>query len=488
MRKKLLSVVLSFALLIGADFCSAASSGDSFAPGGKGFAELANRLLPAVVNISTEQTVDAGDSENGMSGGGMFRFPGLPFPKGMIEEFFNMDPFFSEQAPKPRKVVSLGSGFIVDKSGLIVTNYHVIANAKEIQVKFSDNSTAKASVVGKDLKTDLAVLKVAAKKELPCVAFGDSDSVMVGEWVLAIGNPFGLGGSVSVGIVSGRARDINIGTTSEFLQTDAAINRGHSGGPLFNADGEVIGINTAIISPQGGGNVGVAFAIPSNNAARIVKVLSKGEKIEHGWLGIVVQNVTEEMISTLGLEEARGALISSVAKGSPAEKSGLKVGDVVLEFNGVKITEVPKFTNLIAKSPVNSKAKVIVQRDGREVSLTVTIGKFSDEESLADGKSEIGEDVLGITVGNMPKDAAKSEEKGVVVLKVNPGSEAFAAGIRRGDIILGINSSVVDSVAAFSKELTKAKNSKKDSVLLLLKKSDASPSIYVPLSINKKGT
>ncbi|MCU7611295.1 Do family serine endopeptidase [Anaplasma capra] len=461
---------------------SASQSRVSGAPDShRGFSELAARLLPAVVNISTEQTVDSDANSMGQQG---FRFPGIP--KGIFEEFFNnLEPLLVDP-PKPRKVISLGSGFIVDKSGLIVTNYHVIANAKEIHVKFSDNSTARATVLGKDPKTDLAVLKVKTKKDLQPAKLGNSDNVLVGEWALAIGNPFGLGGSVSVGVISGRARDINIGTASEFLQTDAAINRGHSGGPLFNADGEVIGINTAIMSPQGGGNVGVAFAIPSNNAARVINVLSKGGKVEHGWLGVVIQHVTDDMTDSLGLEQARGALISSVAKDSPAEKAGLKVGDVILEFNGQKIDSMPQLTHLIAKTAVNEKAKMAVQRDGKVLNIVVTIGKLPDDAIPGSTDQEATDESVGLTVTNPPKSSKKQE--GVLIIRVDHRSDAFGEGIRKGDILLGINSTAINNVSDFSKEMGKIKSSsgKGSSLLLLVKKGGGdSPPVYIPVKLNK---
>lgn len=479
--KKLITLALVFTLMWHANDVHATKveTGDTT----RGFAELAAQLLPSVVNISTEQTIE----ETGRSGlgGSLFGF-GPGFPRGLLEGFLdNLEPLLVEPQ-KPRKVVSLGSGFVVDKTGLIVTNYHVIANAQEIQVKFSDNSTAKASVIGQDEKTDLAVLKVNVKKDLVCAKLGNSDDAMIGEWVLAIGNPFGLGGSVSVGIISGRARDINIGTASEFLQTDAAINRGHSGGPLFNARGEVIGVNTAIISPQGGGNVGVAFAIPSNNAARIISVLSKGEKVEHGWLGVVVQRITESMIESLGLEEPRGALVSDVAKDSPAERGGLRVGDVVLEFNGKKIEDVPQLTNMISKATTNAPADMMVLRDGKSVNLKVVIGKLSEGSGEnSSGSSEITSNSLGITVGNPVLQGADTGPTGVLVLRVDVKSDAYAEGIRKGDLLLGIDTDPVKNIEDFAKASDKLKkNRKKTTVLLLVKKGD-SPPIYIPVKIKR---
>lgn len=447
----------------------------------KGFADLSDKLLPSVVNISTEQMVE---SEEPGAGGSIFGFPGL-FPRGLFEGLFNgLEPLIQDQ-PKPRKAVSLGSGFIVDKSGLIVTNYHVISDAHDIQIKFSDGASAKATVVGTDPKTDLAVLKVDVEKDLEHVKLGNSDEARVGEWVLAIGNPFGLGGSVSVGIISGRARDINIGTASEFLQTDAAINRGHSGGPLFNAKGEVIGVNTAIISQQGGGNIGVAFAIPSNNAARIIEVLSRGEKVEHGWLGVIAQRVTENMKEALGLDEARGALISNVVKDSPAEKGGIKVGDVILEFNGKRIDDMPQLTHIISRTGVNKRVKVVVLRDKQQVTLKVVVGKLSDGPGSARSGAEAGSELLGITVGNLPQIRGESKPAGVLILKVDPTGDAYAEGIRRGDTLVGIDSVPITSVADFSKEVERLKEKPAGAFVLLLVKKGESPPIYVPVRMKR---
>ena len=486
--RKLYALTLLFAVLVGEKSAFAAEmrretyADQPAATYGNGFAGLASRLLPSVVNISTEQTVE----EPGRSelGGPFFGF-GPGFPRGLLDGLLgNLEPLLMEPQ-KPRKVVSLGSGFVVDKKGLIVTNYHVIANAQEIQVKFSDNSTAKATVVGQDERTDLAVLKVNMKKDLECAKLGDSDAAMIGEWVLAIGNPYGLGGSVSVGIISGRARDINIGTASEFLQTDAAINRGHSGGPLFNTRGEVIGVNTAIISPQGGGNVGIAFAIPSNSAARIIDVLSKGEKVEHGWLGVVVQRVTEAMVDSLGLDGPRGALISDIAKDSPAERGGLRVGDVILEFNGKKIEDMPQLTTMISKAASNEQADLLIMRDGKAVNLKVVIGKMPEEDGgNTSSSSEATSSSLGVTVGNITTEGAAGQQ-GVVVLRVDVKSDAFLEGIRKGDVVLAIDSFALKSVEDFVKASEKLKkNKKKGSVLLLVKKGE-SPPIYIPVKVKR---
>ncbi len=300
----------------------------------QGLADLVEELIPAVVNISSEQIIKQENNSR-------TRVPSMPgnnFFDDFREFFERFDQFFMDRGPSVNKeVVLLGSGFIIDKGGTIVTNYHVIKNAQDITVTMNDNTYFKAEVSGYDAKTDLAVLKIKADKDLPFVAFGDSDKARVGDTVIAIGNPFGLGGSVSTGIISARSRDISIGTMNEFIQTDAAINRGNSGGPLFDLNGKVIGINTAIYSPsESGGNVGIGFAIPSNLAMSIIDTLKSGKKIKHGWLGVQVQPITKEFAESLGLKDIKGALVASIVKDSPAEKGGIKVGDILLEFDGKK--------------------------------------------------------------------------------------------------------------------------------------------------------
>ncbi|QXK91644.1 Do family serine endopeptidase [Neoehrlichia mikurensis] len=451
----------------------------------QGFSHLTKKLIPGVVNISTEQVISNGERYKG--GKQFFRFPGIP--RGMLEEFLeNFEPFFNKMPSEPREATSLGSGFIIDESGIIVTNYHVIANATKITVTFSDNTQARASVLGTDPQTDIAVLKVKVNKKLAYVKLGNSDNALVGDWVLAIGNPFGLGVSVSTGIISARGRDIDMGTSNEFLQTDAAINRGHSGGPLFNTDGEVIGINTAIFSPQqGGGNVGIAFAIPSNSAAPIINILSQGKKVEHGWLGIVVQAITQDMLESLNMKNTNGVLIASVVKDSPADKAGLKPGDVILEFNGVKTEKAQQLTQLVRRAEANKKATMKIYRNGNTISINVNIGKLSSNDQVSDTTPQdaqiINNEALGLTVGNIPQDYKTNETNdvsGVIVLKIDRESDAFSKGIRKNDIITQVNQTIIKNTADFKNAIKKAKSKK--SILLRIQREN-NPQIFIAIKL-----
>ena len=327
-------------------------------PAPDSFADLAAKLLPAVVNVSSSQTITA---RTRRGGGG----PEMPiFPPGSPFEQFFKD-FLNKQRPgqrggdndqpKPeRRAQSLGSGFIIDASGLVVTNNHVIEGADEISVILQDNTTLKAEVVGRDESGDIALLKVKSDKPLPTVDFGDSSAMRVGDWVLAIGNPFGLGGSVTAGIVSARGRDIHQGQYDDFIQTDAAINRGNSGGPLFNMDGQVIGINTAIFSPSGG-SIGIGFSIPSNMAKNIVAQLKEYGRPRRGWLGVKIQQVTPDIAESLGLKDASGAMIAGVTDGGPADKAKLRNGDVILKFDGQPVKEMHNLPRIVADSSVGKE-------------------------------------------------------------------------------------------------------------------------------------
>src|SRR5579872_1746096 len=358
-------------------------------PGPDGFADLAEKLLPAVVNVSTTQTLKpdakSGDKQNEPE---MPQFPpGSPF-----EEFFK--DFFKHQGqgqrgggqPEalPRKATSLGSGFIIDPRGYVVTNNHVIADSDDITVTLHDNTSLKAEVVGRDSKTDIALLKVKSDKPLPASGWGDSDVSRVGDWVLAIGNPFGLGGSVTAGILSARQRDINSGPYDDFLQTDAAINRGNSGGPMFNMDGQVIGINTAIYSPSGG-SIGIGFAIPSSLAKPVVAELigEPDHQVHRGWLGVRIQGVTDEIAESLGLDKARGALVAGVNDHGPAQQAGIQPGDIILSFDGKAVTDVRHLPRLVAETRVDKVVPVTVWRKKQETRLTVKVGRLVETETAS---------------------------------------------------------------------------------------------------------
>ena len=434
------------------------------------FADLAEKLLPAVVNISTSQTI------RGRAGP---ELPQLP-PGSPFEEFFKE--FFDRNQPqqRERKATSLGSGFIIDAGGYVVTNNHVIQDAEEIAVILHDDTRLEAELVGHDPKTDLAVLKVKTDRSLPTVEWGDSDTMRVGDWVLAIGNPFGLGGTVTAGIISARSRDINTGPYDDFLQTDASINRGNSGGPMFNLDGRVVGINTAIYSPSGG-SIGIGFAIPSAMAKPVVKQLIESGTVRRGWLGVNIQTVTDEIAETLGLDEAMGALVASVIKDGPAEAADIEPGDVIVEFDGKPVTEMRRLPRIVAETEVNSTVDVVVWRDNKKISLRVTVGELSaDEEQMAsvapdqssDG-SERNVQALGLTLAVITdalrqKFELADDATGVVVTEVIDGGPASEKGIRAGDVIVEVSQEDAESPSQVADLVESARKSGRKSVLLLI--------------------
>jgi len=448
-------------------------------PAPDSFADMAERLLPSVVNISTTQTVDAD------------RGPSIPnFPEGSpFRDFF--DEFFDRHGgrpmPGPRQATSLGSGFIIDASGYIVTNNHVIADADEVTVTLHDDTALKAEIVGRDTKTDVALLKVTSDDPLPAVSWGDSDVSRVGDWVMAIGNPFGLGGSVTAGIISARARDINAGPYDNFIQTDASINRGNSGGPLFNMDGDVIGINTAIFSPSGG-SVGIGFAVPANLAKQVISDLKEFGRTRRGWLGVRIQTVTPEIAESLSLDDARGALVASVTEGGPAKEAGIRAGDVVLTFNGRDIEEMRRLPRIVAETEVGSSVPVEVWRDGEKVSVTVNLGELEEAEEsglLASdqpnggpggpGSAGPSSTVLGLTLKAITPELASDfdlaeDTAGVVITDVNADSDAAAKGLRPGHVIVEVNQTPVTSPSEVKAALDAARDSGRSSVLLLVQR------------------
>ena len=447
------------------------------------FADLAEKLTPAVVNISTTQK----------AGGRRGEVPTPRFPPGSpFEEFFKE--FFERQRPgddgrgegRPtRRVSSLGSGFVVDPGGIVVTNNHVIAEADEITVIFSDEERRAAEVLGRDAKTDLAVLRV--KKEdgdgdLPFVEFGDSDESRVGDWVMAIGNPFGLGGSVTAGIVSARSRNINAGPYDDFIQTDASINRGNSGGPLFNMDGEVIGVNTAIFSPSGG-SVGIGFAIAANLARPVIHQLREFGEIRRGWLGVRIQPVTDEIAESLSLDEPRGALVASVFDPGPAATAGFEAGDVILTFDGKDVPRVRALPRIVAETEIGKAVEVEVWRKGEKISLSVEIGELKEDEvaALASGGPGGGAsgsvEAFGMTLSSITNDLRDrfvigDDVKGVVITEVDDDSAAAEKGIRAGDIIVEVAQEEVSSPGQILEKVKEARDSNRKSVLLLVQRSD----------------
>jgi serine protease Do len=450
----------------------ASDTGTSVCSCNQGLADLVEELIPAVVNISSEQIIKQ-ESNN------RTRIPFTPrnnFFDDFREFFEHFDQFFMDRGPSiNREVVLLGSGFIIDKSGTIVTNYHVIKNAQDITVTMNDNTYFKAEVLGYDAKTDLAVLQIKADKDLSFVAFGDSDKARVGDTVMAIGNPFGLGGSVSTGIISARSRDISIGTMNEFIQTDAAINRGNSGGPLFDLNGKVIGINTAIYSPsESGGNVGIGFAIPSNLAVSIIDTLKSGKKIKHGWLGVQVQPITREFAESLGLKDTKGALVADIVKDSPAEKGGIKVGDILLEFDGKEVERMTQLPQMVSRTEPEKKVQVKLLRSGREVNIKVIIGEStSDNQGNNQEENESTSDyITGLTVSNLPQESKESKNdvptKGVIVTNVDVNKNVTLRGIKKGDIIMQINGTYIENVESFQNQINLAKEKDKEKAIMLL--------------------
>jgi serine protease Do len=424
------------------------------------FVSLSKKLSPVVVNISTTQMTEG--------------FQGLPSPFGEDDPFSEFwRRFFGNPGPRGQfRQRSLGSGFIIDRDGSILTNNHVVENAERIVVRLADEREFEAKVIGKDPKTDIAVIKINARGDLPVAPLGDSDKVEVGEWVVAIGNPFGLDNTVTAGIVSAKGRHLGAGPYDNFIQTDASINPGNSGGPLINMRGEVVGINTAIFS-RTGGNIGIGFAIPINLAKELVPQLKTKGKVTRGWLGVVIQRVTPEIAESLGLERARGALVASVAKDGPAERAGVKVGDVIIEFDGKEIRDSNELPILVARTPVDKRVRVKVIRDKKELTLPVTIGELKEEEVVASLK-EKGD--LGLTVQKLTPQIAESlgldRTDGLVITAVEPGSPAEEAGLRRGDVILEIDRKPVKTIQDYRKAIEGAKKGK--SLLFLVRRGETS--------------
>ena len=440
------------------------------------FADLAAKLLPAVVNISSSTAATTRGPE-------VPQFPpGSPF-EDFFRDFFDRNRPQQQPAPQQggRGASSLGSGFIIDKKGLIVTNNHVIQDAVEVTVILQDDTRLKAEIVGRDAKTDLAVLRVKPEKDLPFVEWGPSDAARVGDWVVAIGNPFGLGGSVTAGIVSARGRDINSGPYDDFIQTDASINRGNSGGPLFNMDGQVIGINTAIFSPTGG-SIGIGFSIPSATARGIVSQLIRYGHTRRGWLGVRIQLVTPEIAESLGLSDASGALVAAVTKESPAEKGEIKAGDVILSFNGKPVDEMKKLPRIVAETEIGKPVAVEIWRNGKKVEAEVVVGELQEEEAravarLRDNDEQGGDsqaiDTLGLTLSAIDSKlrkqfSIKSGAKGVVITKVDPKGVAGEKGLRPGDRIVEVSQTEVNSPSEVASKIDAAKKEGRKSVLLLL--------------------
>jgi serine protease Do len=456
----------------------------SLARGPDGIADIAEKVIDAVVNISTSQNVAARNTPQ------MPNMPNDPQLDELFKDFFNRrgqqgDNQNRGNAPQqPRRVNSLGSGFIIDPTGIVVTNNHVIADADEITVILNDGSRIKAELLGKDQKTDLAVLKIKTDKPLTAVKFGDSDKLRLGEWVIAIGNPFSLGGSVTAGIVSARNRDINSGPYDNYIQTDAAINRGNSGGPLFNLDGDVIGINTAIISPSGG-SIGIGFAVPAKTAVAVIDQLKQFGETRRGWLGVRIQQVTDEIAESLGIKPARGALVAGVDDKGPAKPAGIEPGDVIVKFDGKDIKEMRDLPRVVADTPVGKDVPVIVIRKGKEDTRTVRLGRLEDGEKQQPASLKTDEPdtkpvvkkTLGLELANMSDDLRKKYKikdtvKGIVILGVDANSSASDKRISAGDTIVEIAQEAVASADDFQAKIDKLKKDGRKTALLLVASAD----------------
>jgi serine protease Do len=449
------------------------------ARGPEAVADVAEQVIDAVVNISTSQTVDA-------RRGAMPQLPpGSPFEE-FFEEFFKnrrggQNGGDGPQQRSPRRVNSLGSGFIIDPSGVVVTNNHVIADADEITVILDDGTKLKAEVTGRDKKTDIALLKVKSDKPLKAVKFGDSDKLRLGEWVIAIGNPFSLGGTVTAGIVSARNRDIQSGPYDNYIQTDAAINRGNSGGPLFNLDGEVIGVNTAIISPSGG-SIGIGFAVPSKTVVAVIDQLKQYGETRRGWLGVRIQQVTDDIAESLSIKPARGALVAGIADNGPAKPAGIEPGDVIVKFDGKDIHKMGDLPRIVADTPVGKEVDVQVIRKGKEETKKVKLGRLEDgekQEAVASKtdptppEKSVVKRTLGLDLANLNDDLRKRYKikdtvKGVLITAVDPSSNAAEKRLTPGDVIVEIAQEPVRNADELQKRVDALKSGGRRSALFLV--------------------
>lgn len=449
-------------------------------PAPESFADLAEKLLPSVVNISTSQMVAERQGPD-------FQFPpGSPF-EDLFRDFMDRNGQGGQggQAPQRRRATALGSGFIISPDGYIVTNNHVIDGADEITVRLHDGNTLEAELIGRDPKTDVALLKVEPEEDLPFVKWGDSDSARIGDWAMAIGNPFGLGGTVTAGIISARNRDINQGPYDDFIQTDASINRGNSGGPLFNLDGDVIGINSAIYSPSGG-SVGIGFAIPSGIAQSVVDQLKEYGRTRRGWLGVHIQTVTEDIADSVGLEDSTGAMVAGVAEDGPTKAAGIKQGDVILTFDGKEVESMRRLPRIVAETRIGKEVDVEIWRDGEKKTVQVELGELEEEvvaasageaqEQEAPAVAEASIDALGIKIANVDESLRQRYNlaegtEGVIVTEVAGDSYAAEKGVRPGDIIIEASHSSVENVEDVVDAVETAIEDEKRTILMLIETS-----------------
>lgn len=472
-----------------------ALSAGSAALGSDVFVEIAKKQTPAVVNVSTKAKARAKDprsprqrqrqhtprdrGENDKGGE-----KGAPDPfKDFYDRFFNER---EDQRPK----TGMGSGFIISEDGLVMTNNHVIEGSNEIKVTIERDKTEKeydAVLVGTDPKTDIALIRIkmeeGKKETFPFLKLGDSDNLEVGEWVVAIGNPFGLSHTVTVGVVSAKGRSIGSGPYDEYIQTDASINPGNSGGPLLNIKGDVIGMNTAIISGNSGGNVGIGFAIPINMAKAIMTDLKEKGSVTRGWLGVMIQKITPELAKSFGLKESDGALVGDVISGGPADKAGIKRGDVIVKFNGQDIKSMESLPKFVASVTPGKKVDLEIVRDGKRKTVPVTIAVLKDKETEEMAKQESASDLLGIQVQDITRELADSLQldstEGVLIAEVMPGEAGAESGLRRGDVVSEMNKKAIKSIADYNEIASKVKAG--DTVLFLLKRGGST--IYVAVKV-----
>ena len=446
--------LMTASLVLAAFFAASAAQAR---PAPDSFADLVDGLLPVVVNISTSQVVERGQGNEEF--------------EEFFREFFERRGGGGGEQPQRRRQNSLGSGFIIDSTGYIVTNHHVVAEADQITVRLHDDREYEAELVGSDEKTDLALLKVTPGEgeSLAATRWGDSEVPRIGDWVIAIGNPFGLGGTVTAGIISARQRDINSGPYDDFIQTDAAINRGNSGGPMFNLDGEVIGINSAIFSPSGG-SIGIGFAIPSNLARNIIDQLREGGTVRRGWLGVRIQTVTDELAEGMRLEEARGALVASVTEDGPAERAGIQQGDVILEFDNREVPDMRKLPRMVAETPIGKAVDVVVWRKGERVTVQVDLGEL-DDVALAAASATVGpSDSETGSIGDLGLSLSKitpalrerfeldDKTNGVIITDVDETGTGAEKGLRQGDVIVEVDQEEVASPSDVADRVAKAKD------------------------------
>ena len=460
---------------------------------------LVKKVLPAVVNISvTMKAANPVEQDEDQAGPGNNQpFPNLPNSpfNDFMRRFFEQQQQgrgFGSPAPQHRQEMALGSGFIIDPSGYVVTNNHVVQNADKVTVILQDGSKHPAKVIGRDPKTDLGLLKIDAPQPLPYVQWGDSNASDVGDWVVAVGNPFGLGGTVSAGIISARGRDIHSGPYDDFLQIDASINRGNSGGPTFNLDGRVIGINTAIYSPNGG-SVGIGFAIPSSLARPVIEQLKEHGKVERGWLGVQIQEVTPELAKSLGLAKTEGALVADVTPDTPAQKAGIKQGDVILSYDGHEISKMRDLPLAVAETPVGKSEQVKLWRDGHETTVNAVIAAMpANPEQVAQNGGAESQKTMGLTLAPLTEDARKDLHvpkgvKGVVVNSVAQDSPLAEIGVQQGDVIQAINHVAVATPEEAAKELAKVPKEKGSSRSLLLLLNRHGINQYVAMTVQEGG-